>query len=156
MPLLFKLLNQRKEKYRETVSFGFLFQRKHMVLVATETVIRSCSSFHLWVTPSADHVKTSREKCFLKSFYNWVLLAQKTCYVVLYTQWPELSFQEQRIIFTLSDGGKMLYYRLNDNCLEFTLECLKPFSVANWSPNYNIVTKTWTRVRQVMCPGHKI
>lgn len=35
-----------------------------MVLVAKETVIRSCCSFHPWVMPSADHVKTSREKYF--------------------------------------------------------------------------------------------
>lgn len=35
-----------------------------MFLVAKETVIHSCSSFHPWVTSSADHVRTSRVENF--------------------------------------------------------------------------------------------
>lgn len=48
-----------------------------MVLVAKETVIHSCSSFHPWVMSSADHVRTSRVENFEKSFYNRVSLTQK-------------------------------------------------------------------------------
>lgn len=56
-----------KEKWMRRGSFASLFQRKYMFPVAKETVIHSCSSFHPWVTSSADHVRTSRvENFFLK------------------------------------------------------------------------------------------
>lgn len=58
-----------KEKWTRRGFFASLFQRKYMFLVAKETVVHSCSSFHPWVTSSADHVRTSRVENLKKNHF---------------------------------------------------------------------------------------